>query len=189
MNSAKSKESEQQRTPQIQARINAIAHELATGKDRSDILKIFTEWNVSEATLDRYINDAKPLAQQLSIIRNKALEETLIEGAVDSLKKGLKTKHERLMILQKECDNIIMELNAGVTTDYIYNGYGKQKKVVKEMSVNERAYLRRTLKDIQSEISKIEGDYAPTKIDPDGFVLQPITQIEIVHSTQEMKHS
>jgi hypothetical protein len=33
------------------------------------------------------------------------------------------------------------------------------------LTINEKALLRKTIKDLQSEISKIEGDYATSKLE------------------------
>lgn len=101
----------------------------------------------------------------------QAQSDTIIEETKEAVKQGLKSKFERVMILQREVDKILQELDANVTTDYVaYQGYAT--RVVKEISVTDRAYMRKTLKDLQAEISKIEGDYADTNVKHSGEVIQ-----------------
>ena len=75
---------------------------------------------------------------------------------------SIKTKTQRLEVYQKQIDKTITEIENGITEDTIFVS-GAPKKIIRKHTVNEVAILRRTLRDLQSEISKIEGDYAPTK--------------------------
>ena len=54
------------------------------------------------------------------------------------------------MILQNQVDELLEDLKYA-------------KKPGSKVSITDKAYLRKTIKDIQAEISKIEGDYAPNK--------------------------
>ena len=150
-------------SPQIQSRINQLAKELANGKERGELLvKFGKKWSISKSAFDRHLKKAKVIAKELSEKANKAASDTLVSETVEAVRQGLKSKFERVMILQNQCEKIEQELEANVSTDYVLVS-GKLQKVVKEISVTDRAYLRKTLKDLQAEISKIEGDYAPTK--------------------------
>jgi len=151
-------------SPQIQARINCIAKELANGKERGEIVRKYAKkWGRAEKSIDRYIEKAKISAKELSEKAKNAVEDVYVQETKEAAKNGLKSKFERLMILQNQCEKIEQELEANVSTDYVVLS-GKLQKVVKEISVTDRAYLRKILKDIQAEISKIEGDYAAEKI-------------------------
>lgn len=78
-------------SPQIQSRINAIAKELANGKDRDTIVSIYGKrWQTSARTVDRYIKKAKPIAKQLSLKADRAMEQTMVEEVTEAAKKGLK---------------------------------------------------------------------------------------------------
>ena len=150
-------------SPQIKARINAIAKDLAEGKERGELLiKFGKKWSMSKSSFDRLLKLAKPIAKRLSDLKDKVVNDTITEETKEAVKSGLKSKFERVMILQNQCEKIEQELEANVSTDYVLVS-DKLQKVVKEISVTDRAYLRKTLKDLQAEISKIEGDYAPTK--------------------------
>jgi hypothetical protein len=158
-------------SPQIQARINTIAKELASGKDRDEIVsKYCKKFHLSKRQVDNYIKSAKIIAGNLSEKANKAASDTFIEETIEAVKNGLKTKIERQMILQGEVDKILQELEANVSTDYVVLS-GKLQKVKKEIPVTDRAYLRRVLKDLQAEISKMEADYAPDKLEHSGSIV------------------
>lgn len=127
--------------------------------------RIWQEMAVSERTFYRLKPKAAALQQQWAEKRQKEVEQLNVRAAVDAAKMGLKTKQERLLNLQKQVDDIQADLDAGILVDYV-TIQGKVQKVNKEMNAETKAYLRKTMKDIQSEISKIEGDYAPTKVAP-----------------------
>lgn len=77
---------------------------------------------------------------------------------------GLKTKNERLLVLQKQIDATEKELELGVFVEMKKDG-DKMLKWERPLTPHEKALLRRTIHQLQSEISKIEGDYAPIKQD------------------------
>jgi hypothetical protein len=115
--------------------------------------RIWQEMAVSERTFYRLKPKAAELMNMRLTERQKQAEATKVLETIEAAKNGLKTKTERVMILQNQVDEILIDL----TDD--------------EISLTAKAYLRKTLKDIQAEISKIEGDYAPTKqalTDKDG---------------------
>lgn len=85
--------------------------------------------------------------------RQKVIEQVKSQEAVEQAKNDLKTRMDRLLILQKQVDAIQKDLDDDENL--------KRKK----LSPMDKAYLRKTMKDIQAEISKIEGDYAPEKRD------------------------
>ena len=64
-----------------------------------------------------------------------------------ALQTGLKTKLERVLILQTEVAACLNDLYAG------------------DLSIIEKVRLRLAIKELLSEISKIEGDYSPNKLE------------------------
>lgn len=152
----------------IQARINDVAFELNKGTQRKFIVEKFTKkWKVGKTIIDKYIKDAKEQAKERQERRQRALDEQLVSEGLDAQKQGLKSKTERVLNLQKQIDDIQADLETGKTFDY-YVIKGEIKRIAKDLTPLEKATLRRTIKDIQSEISKIEGDYAPTKAEHTG---------------------
>jgi ATP-dependent Lon protease len=134
------------KSTQLQSRISAVAKDLANGKERAEILRKYAKkWQIAERTIDRYITNAKNEAEKLRKLAEQTAADTLVQETIEAVKTGLKTKQERLLILQGQVDAILTDL--------------KDEK----LKATEKAYLRKTLKDIQAEISKIEGDYAPEK--------------------------
>lgn len=111
--------------------------------------RIMEAIGVSNGTFYKLKPQAVVLQQERAEIRRKEIERVNVQGAVEAAEMGLKTKNERLLILQTEVSDCIAELKAGA----------------KELDVYEKVALRKTIKELQSEISKIEGDYAPVKMD------------------------
>lgn len=133
----------------------------------------FSEYSViysrTEKTFSTDWNKSKEKHIVLQGVINAAKEQAVISEEVQAAKNGLKSKHERLMTLQRQVDATESELNDGRTKETVIRG-GKGVSIDRDFTVLERAQLRRTLKDLQSEISKIEGDYAATKIQGIGAI-------------------
>jgi len=144
--------------------IDTILTILANGiVERGKVLAKFgKKWQVSNRTFDR----AWKIAQErYAITQQKAqqvVEAVTLQETKENALNGIKTKTQRLEVYQKQIDNTITEIENGITEDTIFVS-GAPKKIIRKHTVNEVAILRRTLRDLQSEISKIEGDYAPTK--------------------------
>lgn len=150
-------------SPQINVRINEIAKELANGVRREDIItKYCKKFQKGARQVDNYIELAKPIAIELSKRANKAAEDIMLSEVGEAVKKGLKSKFERIMILQDEIDKCLHELYGEGVDNYADFG-GSRKNVKKQLTVFEKVKLRQTINMLQSEISKIEGDYAPEK--------------------------
>ena len=135
--------------PTKQIVIDALIKGIEVGKDRGKLLAtIGKKWQVSQRTFDRYWKTANEqhMAKQQAIKKEIAIVDK--EDAINARKNGLKTKNERLMILQNEVDKCLLDL---------YPVKGKKPTVFGKVA------LRKTIKELQSEISKIEGDYAPEK--------------------------
>lgn len=131
------------RSAQTESRINQVAKDLSTGMERKDILLKYAKmWNIADSSVDHYIEWAKPVAQAL----NKAIKESIDTNTIDKeivdYKAKLKDKYERLYEIQK-----------------IAEGKGwKSGNVLVVPSAGDRIRAYEL-------ISKIEGDYAPTKND------------------------
>lgn len=100
---------------------------------------------------------------------HKVKEQISISEDVKAFKEGIRSKSERLFILQNLIDDCLTDLAEGKTNDIYYKG-GKPVDYRRKMTNTEHNQTRRTLKDLQAEISKIEGDYAPAKTELSGEV-------------------
>lgn len=116
------------------------------------------DWKVAVAQLQDYQNALK-----------KEKEAISIKEDVKLFKEGLKTKSERLLIYQKQINDIQAELELGTTED-VKSSMGEPMFITRNLLPVEKSSMRKTLKDLQSEISKIEGDYAPTKTELSGEI-------------------
>ncbi len=133
------------------------------------------KWAKGKTTFDKDWNIANKNHLDYQIKANKAKEDISIAIEVEAVKNGLKSKLDRLLILQKEVDNSINELLEGKTQDVaIVNG--SIEYYSRDMTITEKAKLRSVISQLQADISKIEGDYAPTKVantDVDGNNVSP----------------
>lgn len=136
----------------------------------SEVLsKYLVKFRKSEQT---FVKDWKKASAQLQDYQNtlkKEKEAIAIKEDVKLFKEGLKTKAERLLIYQKQINDIQAELELGTTED-VKSSMGEPMFITRNLLPVEKSSMRKTLKDLQSEISKIEGDYAPTKTELSGEV-------------------
>jgi|ERR1035437_2455902 hypothetical protein len=96
-------------------------------------------------------------------LKDKAESEGIIEESKEAAKTGLKSKLEKELHLQKQIDDIQSDIDKGVSEEYVFVG-GKRRKVNTILNAQTKAYLRKTIRDIYTELNKMEGDYAALKI-------------------------
>ena len=155
-------------------RVTDIAKDLANGKERAEILRKYAKkWQIAERSIDRYIERAKNEAEKLRNLANEVANNTLIEETKNAVKLGIKTKNERLLNLEKQIKDLQTKLDADIDVGYFVIG-GKVQTVNKRISVTDRAYLIKTIKELESEISKLQGDYPNAKLEVTGKDGQPI---------------
>ena len=124
--------------------------------------KYSVKFGCSGKTFDKDWKKAKSEIETYQIKVQKEKEAVSIAVEKEAIKKGLKTKIERLLILQNEVDKIIREIENGYCTDNIVSD-GIPTCIMRPLRPMEISAMRRNIKDLQSEISKIEGDYATAK--------------------------
>lgn len=146
-----------------QIKIDFIVSCLKQGQARGAIMtKFVKKWQMNVRTFDRYLNIAKGIAESISEKENKAVEAAYISGAEQMALNGIKTKSQRLLILQNEIDNCLSELATDSKLKHYADLAGKRTNV-KQLTIIEKVKLRQVITQLQSEISKIQGDYAPDK--------------------------
>lgn len=143
------------------------------------------KWAKGKTTFDK---DWKQAQEDLKEYQKKAQREkerVSIEIEKEAVKKGLKTKIDRLLVLQRQVDKIQQELDLGCCDD-IKIVKGEPKKINRPLLPLEKSAMRRTIKELQSEISKIEGDYAPNKqeVDMKGVNVDKI-RVEIINPDED----
>ena len=141
--------------------IDFILKELNKGNVQyKDVASVFCgKFRLSERSFDKYWKIANQTHSQQRELINNAKLTTTIEEEKEAVKIGLKSKFERLLILQNEVDNCTKDLDNGFTEELKSDG----QLLSRPITIQEKTALRNTIKNLQSEISKIEGDYAPTK--------------------------
>ncbi|HBW79658.1 MAG TPA: hypothetical protein DEF78_04485 [Sphingobacterium sp.] len=145
-----------------QKAIELILVELDKGTTYTECLDLIgPKWSLSSTTFKRYWKEANTLHSARIQEVQSELKEERVEIEKERLKADLKTKNERVMILQSQIDDIITELEDG----YCYDVNGRGKPYKRHLLPSEKTGMRKSIKDLQSEISKIEGDYAALKQD------------------------
>lgn len=122
------------------------------------------KWARGKTTFDKDWKAAQKRHHNYQQKLQKEKEALSIQEDLKPLKYGLKTKNDRLLLLQKQIDATEKELELGVFVEMKKDG-DKTLKWERTLTPHEKALLRRTIHQLQSEISKIEGDYAPIKQD------------------------
>jgi hypothetical protein len=127
-------------------------------------LLFYTKFNLSKPTFAKYWKKANELHNNFIQKRETKLNEATIQGEVLTLSNGLKSKSERLINLQNQVNEINGMLESGISPDTIIDTKTLTAvDIERKITYIERSQLMKALRDLQSEISKIEGDYAPTK--------------------------
>lgn len=141
----------------------------------------FEKFSKSEVTFSKDWKKATERLREYQEAINAARMEASIKAETELVKRGLKTKIERLLVLQNLVNDCIQELATKKCSDTIVVD-STVKNIKRLMTQNELNQTRRTLKELQSEISKIEGDYAPAKQD---VKTQGTVIIEVVAEEEE----
>ena len=129
--------------------------------ERGEVMAKFGEmWQTPPRTFDRYFKKAKEAYSEQRKEINDAKMSTAIEMEVEAVRSEINSKLDRLRILQKEIEDCVKELESGITTQtFVIDGSTTDH--TRSLTVAEKVALRKAIKELQSEISKIEGDYAP----------------------------
>lgn len=120
---------------------------------------------------DRFSKIFDPTKVFWSEAKEKATLDQLTANTANALKSSLKTKLERMNQLEKRKDNINKILDSGKITETIIPKFGDACDMERSLTPIEIAKLTEASKSIDAELSKMHGDYAPTKIsetDPSG---------------------
>ena len=90
------------KSPQIESRINEIAKDLASGKERAEILRKYAKkWQISPRSIDRYLNPAKTIAKSMANLKDSVIKDTIIDETERAIKAGLKSDLELELILSQ----------------------------------------------------------------------------------------
>lgn len=127
-------------------------------KGFSEMFSVCLEkFSISEVTFSKDWGKAQIVFSEYQKTLKEAKDKVSINLEVKALESGLKSKFDRLAILQNQVDEIMTDLKVGLIE--------KPNGEFRELNPVEKSKLRQVLKEIQAEISKIDGDYAPTKTD------------------------
>jgi hypothetical protein len=143
---------------------------------RSELRKLFAKGitqksNAYEQTRTKFKMEKQRFWKMFDVVhsdwanlKDKAESEGISEATKEAVKTGLKSKLEKQLHIQNQIDAIQADIDRGVLEEYTYI-HGEYEVVEKIMNAETKAYLRKTMKDLYAELNKMEGDYAPTKVD------------------------
>ncbi len=117
---------------------------------------------MSGRTFYRHKQKAMVLLSKRSMERQRHIEAMRLQNMKEALQTGLKSKLERVLILQTEVDGCLFDL---------YD--------TESLPIVEKVRLRMAIKELQSEISKIEGDYAASKLEHAATTQPPFTDEQV----------
>ena len=160
---------------QLKSEIIALFNSGKTGKtDLFGIIRI-----KHTLSRDRYFKMYDACYLEWGKIKSKADKGATINAATQAAKIGLKSKLDKQLHIQKAIDDIQLEIDKGILEEYMVIG-GALQQVEKIMNAETKAFLRKTIRELYSELNKMEGDYAPTKVaqtDSTGKDVNPIIAI------------
>lgn len=154
--------------PSKQIIIDSIIREIDSGKPRGKVLaNIGNTWQISQRTFDRHWKTANDIQKKRQQLANKVADDTYIQTKGEAVKKGLKSKTAKQIHLQKCIDEIQKDIDRAISEEYIFEDgvYTLHENI---MTAQTKAYLRKTIKELYSELNKMEGDYAPAKTELSG---------------------
>lgn len=123
--------------------------------------------NLTKTTFYRLKDKAEEEMLKRAATRQKKLESSMDQELLKAQKRGLKSKLDRVLLLQEQIDHMIDELDQETYTESFEikvngNSIRQERDVI--LTPMQKAYIRKTIKELQAEISKIEGDYAPVAV-------------------------
>lgn len=97
--------------------------------------------------------------------KDKSISDVRQENDKEAAKNGLKSKTERVMFYQNEIERMEAQLKGEVKFNFILGLSIKASHTgdVFMLPIQVQNEIRRTIQSYQSEISKLEGDYAAAK--------------------------
>jgi hypothetical protein len=178
---------------QTKSRVDAIVVELAAGKEREDIMAMYREkWQTSVRTFDRLLAAGRKAFAEMNELANREAQSLISESAREMYATAIRKKEERIMNLQRQIDDLQARLDVNQDVTY-YVIKGRVQKVTTVMRATDRATLQKAIVMIETELSKIQGHYAPVKnafTDPNGEETKmPVTLIQIPDNGRNQNNS
>lgn len=170
--------------PNKQIIIDAIIKEIEQGKSYTAVMAVNgRKWQMPERTFNRYWKTANEqhLIKQEAI--KKELAEVDKEAAINARKKAIMTAEERKEWLTKVVNGEIL-----VTLKKPF--WNPDLKKMQYVPVANPADITERLK-ASAELSKMEGDYAPTKVaqtDKDGNDIKPLSEQQVDEILELVNH-
>jgi formyltetrahydrofolate synthetase len=170
---------------------------MADGEFKSQLFKIFDKGITAPMEVggilrkkysfgnDRFQNMYRLAYSEYAAIKEKAEAEALSQNAGDAVKIALKAKIERQAKIEKQIADIEAMLETGKTFDtaIIKNA---PKEFERKLTPTEIANFHKTITSLNAELSKMAGEYAPTRTRIGGDPDSPPLQNEQINSNVDL---
>lgn len=115
----------------------------------------------SDKTFDKDWKKANNTINAYRIKANKAKEAASIKSEVEAVKKGLKSKLDRVMFYQDQIEVMEKQLSGELEFYFIVGNKAltSHPNGVFKLPIEKQNDIRKQIKEYQMEISRIEGDY------------------------------
>ncbi len=100
---------------------------------------------------------------EYDLANNKGKDDVLTAKGVEAVESGLKLKLERQLELQNDIFELQELLKKGTCKDTFINKAEKPQEYERDLLPSEIANYKKTIIQLHAELSKMAGDYAPTK--------------------------
>lgn len=141
----------------IETRVNTVAKNLASGKKRGEIFRMYGQkWKVSIKTIDKYITAARQKVTKKQKIKEKAENDALYETTKDLETRRILNRNERMEILSKIALGEIIVPEDELKYD------PKTKKFVPTKRYN-KPPSSEAIKAAINELNKMDGNHAPVE--------------------------
>lgn len=129
-------------------------------------------FGMTQRTFTHDWNKAVPVFQAMEAEKNEAIRQAAIESGVKAFESGLKSKEERMIILQDQIDRILEEISSGQVSEHKKfrdkEGNLIGENIVRAMTPGELASTRNSLAKLSELLSRMAGDFAPIKVEVDS---------------------
>ena len=173
--------------------IDAIIKEIENGTGRGEVVaKYCKKFQKSARTIDTYWKTANEQQKERQDKASKAADKAYIETKVSAVKTALKSKLEKQVELQNEINLIDQQIKGEVQFTFVVgNKVNKSHNGdIFMLPVQIQNELRARKLQYYSELNKMEGDYAPTKVaqtDSNGNDIKERTDDELLKRLSFLK--
>ena len=157
--------------------------------ERSKILaKIGENSKITNRSFDRWLQIARERNKELNTKAETTLANTYINSIDEAVKRGLKSKLQRVMEKQADVDRLRKLAKDGMADDVFFDSKGKPKDFKRKMTPTEIGQVLKHATAIEAEISKIMDDYPIQKHQIQAQIIH-VTVANDLNNTEDAEYT